>query len=72
MKKFLLGLVAVAAILLPMSQSAQAHWVYYHHYDGYHRVYAQRHFWHHGYWYGGCWYPGYWYPAPVAIVVAPY
>jgi hypothetical protein len=69
MKKFLLGLVAVLAMLLPMSQSAQAHWAYYHHYCGYHRVCASRH-WHHGYYYGGYWYPGY--TAPVTVVVAPY
>jgi len=66
MRKFLLGLAAVAAVFLPMSQSAQAHWVYYHHYYG-------RHFWHHGYWYAGCWHPGYWswYRGPV-VVVDPY
>lgn len=66
MRKFLLSLVAVAAVFLPMSQKAQAHWVYYHHYHGHH-------FWHHGYWYAGYWHPGYWswYPAPV-VVVDPY
>jgi len=26
MKKFLLGLIAVAAVYLPLSQNAQAHW----------------------------------------------
>jgi hypothetical protein len=41
MKKFLLGLIAVAAVLLPLSQNAQAHWGYYHHYYG---------GYHHGYW----------------------
>jgi len=61
MKKFLLSLVAVAAVLLPLSQNAQAHWGYYHH-DGY---------WHHRYWHHGYWYAGYWHPGPV-IVVAPY
>ncbi len=72
MKKFLLGLLAVSAMLLPMSQSAQAHWVYYHHYYPYHHFYA-RHYWHYGYWYGGFWHPGYWGwdPAPV-VVIAPY
>ena len=44
MKKFLLGLSAVAALLLPLSQNAQAHWVVYHH------VYWHHHYWHHGYW----------------------
>jgi hypothetical protein len=71
MKKFLLGLIAVAAVLLPMSQNAQAH-VYYHHYwGGYHYAYGHR-YWHHGYWYGGFWHAPYWAygPGPV-IIVAP-
>jgi|GEM_PF-2286264 len=75
MKKFLLGLIAVAAVLLPLSQNAQAHWVYYHHYyHGYHYAYWHHRYWHHGYWYAGSWYPGYWvgYPGPVTVVVAPY
>ena len=75
MKKFLLGLIAVAAFLLPLSQNAQAHWVYYHHYyHGYHYAYWHHRYWHHGYWYAGNWYPGYWvgYPGPVTVVVAPY
>jgi hypothetical protein len=73
MKKFLLGLLAVSAMLLPMSQSAQARWVYYHRWYPYHHIYVHRHYWHPGYWYAGCWYPGYWgwAPAPV-VVVAPY
>jgi hypothetical protein len=70
MKKFLLGLIAVAAVLLPLSQNAQAHWGYYHHYYGYHHAYWHRS-WHGGYWYGGFWHPGYWYGGPV-VVVAPY
>jgi hypothetical protein len=75
MRKFLLGLIAVAAVLLPLSQNAQAHWVYYHHYyHGYHYAYWHHRYWHHGYWNDGCWYPGYWagYPGPVTVVVAPY
>jgi hypothetical protein len=75
MKKFLLGLIAVAAVLLPLSQNAQAHWVYYHHYyHGYHYAYWHHRYWHNGYWNDGCWYPGYWagYPGPVTVVVAPY
>jgi hypothetical protein len=36
MKKFLLGLIAVAAVFLPLSQNAQAHWVR----DVYHHVYV--------------------------------
>jgi hypothetical protein len=73
MRKFLLGLLAVLAMLLPMSQSAQARWVYYHRYYPYHHIYVHRHYWHPGYWYAGFWYPGYWAwtPAPV-VVVAPY
>jgi len=47
MKKFLLSLSAVVAVLLPLSQNAQAHWVVYHH------VYWHYHYWHHGYWYAG-------------------
>jgi hypothetical protein len=72
MKKFLLGLVAVAAILLPMTQSAQAHWGCYHRSCGYH-VCEHRRCWHHGCWYGGCWHAGYWGwdAAPVAVIVAP-
>jgi hypothetical protein len=55
MKKILLGLSAVVAVFLPLSQNAQAHWVVYHH------VYWHHHYWHHGYWYGGVWHPGYWF-----------
>ena len=72
MKKFLLGLIAVAAVYLPLSQNAQAHWGYYHHYYGYHHAYWHQRYWHHGYWYSGSWHPGYWYPGPVTVVVAPY
>ena len=72
MRKFLLGLIAVVAVLLPMSQKAQAHWGYYHHYyGGYRHAYWHHRYWHRGYWYGGFWRPGYWYPGPV-VVVAPY
>ena len=49
MKKILLGLSAVVAVLLPLSQSAQAHWVVYHH------VYWHHHYWHHGYPIAGYW-----------------
>jgi hypothetical protein len=72
MRKSLLGLIAVAAVLLPLSQNAQAHWGYYHHYyGGYHQAYWHHRYWHGGFWNGGYWYPGYWYAAPV-VVVAPY
>jgi hypothetical protein len=64
MKKFLLGLVAVASVLLPLSQSAQAHWCYYHHYYGFHRTYWNHPYWRHGYYWNAA------YPGPV-IVVAP-
>jgi hypothetical protein len=70
MKKFILGLIAVAAVLLPMSQNAQAHWVhYYHGYWGHHYAYVHHRYWHHGYWYGGVWYPGYWAWAPGPVIV---
>jgi len=70
MKKFILGLIAVAAVLLPMSQNAQAHWVYYSHgYWGHHYTYVHHRYWHHGYWYGGAWYPGYWAWAPGPVIV---
>jgi hypothetical protein len=72
MRKFLLGLMAIAAALLPFSQNAQAHGSYYHHYYcGYHHAYWHDHDWHGGFWNGGNWQPGYWYPRPV-VVVAPY
>jgi hypothetical protein len=71
MKKFLFGLIAVAAVLSPLSQNAQAHPFYYHPYYGDHHGYMHHRFWHQGYWYGGYWHPGYWYPGPVTIVVAP-
>ena len=71
MKKFLLVFIAVAAALLPLSQNAQAHGGYYHHYYGYHPYWHHR-YWDHGYWYGGFWHPGYWYPGPVTVVVALY
>ncbi|MBV8330067.1 MAG: hypothetical protein JOZ61_06335 [Verrucomicrobia bacterium] len=76
MKKFLLSLVAVAAVLLPMSQNAQAQWGhyyyhrYYHHgYWGHPYAYAHHRYWHAGYWYGGVWYPGYWAWAPGPVIV---
>ena len=71
MKKFLLGLIAIAAVLLPMTPSAQAHWGYYHHYWGPHYAYAHHRYWHRGYWYGGFWHAGYWgwSPAPVVVIV---
>jgi hypothetical protein len=72
MRKFLLGLIAIAAVLLPLSQNAQAHWGYYHHYyGGYRHAYWHHRYWHGGFWTGGYWHPGYWYPGPV-VVVAPY
>ncbi|MBV8141085.1 MAG: hypothetical protein JOZ60_03475 [Verrucomicrobia bacterium] len=68
MKKSLLGLIAVAAAFAPLTQTAQAHWGYYHqYYEHWHHR-----FWHHGYWYAGYWHPGCWYPGPVTVVVAPY
>jgi hypothetical protein len=72
MNKFLLGLIAVGAVLLPLGQNAQAHWDYNHHYYRYHHAYWRHRYWHQGYWYYGSWHPGYWYPGPVTVVVAPY
>jgi len=72
MRKFLLGLIAVAAVFLPLSQNAQAQWRYYHrYYYGYHHAYWHHRYWHHGYWYAGYWHPGYWYPGPVTVIVVP-
>jgi hypothetical protein len=68
MRKFLLGLIAIAAVLLPMSQNAEAHWVHYG-YWGPHYGWAHHRYWHHGYWYGGIWYPGYWAWAPGPVIV---
>jgi hypothetical protein len=48
MKKLLLGLSAVAAVLLPLSQNAQAHWVYYRKVYVYHHVYSNQRCWPHG------------------------
>ena len=59
MNKFLLGLVAVAAILLPISQTIQARQTYNSRYCDYHYVCGQRLRWHQGYWYGGWRRPGY-------------
>ena len=56
MKTFLLGLSAVVALLLPLSQNAQAHWVYYRKVYVYRHVYVHHRTWHHGYWH-----PGYWF-----------
>jgi hypothetical protein len=50
MKKFLLGLSAVVAVLLPLSQNAQAHWVYYRKVYVYRHIYVHHHSWHHCYW----------------------
>jgi hypothetical protein len=58
MKKFLLGLSAVAALLLPLSQNAQAHLVKVY---VYRHVYVHHRSWHPGYWYAGFWHPGYWF-----------
>ena len=71
LRTYLLGLIAVAAVFLPLSQNARADWGYYHHYYGYHHASWHHRYWHHGYWYDGLWHPGYWYPGPVTVVVAP-
>jgi len=61
MKKILLGLSAVVAVLLPLSQNAQAHWVVYRKTYVYHHVYSPHRCWHHGYWSAGVWHPGCWF-----------
>jgi hypothetical protein len=63
MKKLILSLIAVGAVLLPLSQKAEAHPIYYH-------PYWHHRFWHHSYWYGGYWHPGYWsyYGWPIVII----
>jgi hypothetical protein len=74
MRNFLLGFIAVAAAVLPLTQNAnaQAYWRYHRRYYGYHHPYWHHRYWHRGYWYGGYWDPGYWYPGPVTVVVDPY
>jgi hypothetical protein len=64
MKKLILSLIAVGAVLLPLSQKTEAHPVYYYHPYWHHR------YWHHGYWFGGFWRTGYWgyYGAPTIII----
>ena len=65
MKRLILSLIAVCAILLPLSQNAEAHW--YHRYYRY--AYCHR-YWQHGFWYAGWWHPGYWsyYAGPTVII----
>jgi hypothetical protein len=65
MKRLILSLIAVGAVLLPLSQQAEAHPVYY-----YHHPYWHHRYWHHGYWYAGFWHPGYWgyYGGPTVII----
>jgi hypothetical protein len=62
-------LIAVSAVLLPLSQKAEAHWGYHDGY-GYHHAYWHHRYWHHGYWYAGFWHPGFWgyYGAPTIII----
>jgi len=64
MKKLILSLIAVGAVLLPLSQKAEAHPIHYYHPYWHHR------FWHYSYWYGGYWHPGYWsyYGWPIVII----
>jgi len=58
-------LIAVGAILLPLSENSQARWVYNHRHPYWHHR-----CWHPGYWYAGCWYRGYWsyYGGPTIII----
>jgi hypothetical protein len=59
MKRLLLGLMAIAAFFLPLSQNVQAHWVVYRHIYVYHHVYWHHRSWQHGHWYAGPWHSGY-------------
>jgi hypothetical protein len=61
MKKFFLGLCAVLALLLPLSQNAQAHLLYVRKVYVYRHVYPVHREWHPGHWYAGFWHPGYWF-----------
>ena len=65
MKRLILSLIAVGAVLLPLSQKAEAHPVYYYH----HQYWHHRHL-HHGYWYAGFWQPRYcgYYGGPTVII----
>ncbi len=69
MKKTILLLLLIGAILLPLSPKAEARWVYYHR-DSYYHPYWHHRYWHHGYWYAGMWHAGFWgfYPAPGVII----
>jgi hypothetical protein len=62
MKRLILSSIAVCAVLLPLSQKAEARWYY--RYGYCHR------YWHHGFWYAGWWHPGYWsyYAGPTIII----
>ncbi|MGA8659155.1 MAG: hypothetical protein WB586_23745 [Chthoniobacterales bacterium] len=67
MRKLFLAVLAMTAVFLPLSQTAQAHpWGRYDSAQWHHRC------WHHGYWYAGYWHPGYWgyYPyGPGSVIV---
>ncbi len=66
MKRLILSSIAVCAVLLPLSQKAEAHWG---HRYWYRYSYSHR-YWHYGYWYAGWWHPGYWsyYARPTIII----
>ena len=70
MRKFLLGLIAIAAVLLPLSQNAQAYWGHYYHRAYYHPYWHHR-YWHGGYWNAGFWHPGCWAVGPGPVVIVP-
>jgi hypothetical protein len=57
MKKCFLGLIAAAAVFLPLSQNAQADGGYYHHYYGYHDACCHEGYFYVGQCHSGCWYP---------------
>jgi hypothetical protein len=61
-------LIAISAVLLPLSQKAEAHWRHYGY--SYHPAYWHHRCWYHGYWYAGFWHPGFWgyYGSPTIII----
>jgi hypothetical protein len=69
MKKLILSLIAVSAVLLPLSQKAEARWGRRYDYCN-SQAYWHHRCWHHGYWYAGCWHPGFWdyYGSPTIII----
>jgi hypothetical protein len=66
MKTLLLGALAILAVSMPLTQSAEARYWHHGYYHGYHHAYyyGPHRYWHHAYWGHGYWYPGFWGFAP--------